>query len=81
MQQQEVQEDQAAHQVNVHAHVIDRRAQEVGGRAVELFVLLATFTSPEVLVRRHRHVDVRVESPREGKIATLNGKVKKALEC
>ncbi len=43
--------------------MVNGGAEEVGRGAVELFVFLTTFPSPEVLVRRHRHVDVRVESP------------------
>ncbi len=51
------------HQIYVHAHVVDGGAKEVGGRAVELFVLLTSLAPSQVLVACHRNVDVRVESP------------------
>jgi hypothetical protein len=46
------------YQVNVHAHVVDGGPEEVGRRAVELFVLLASLTPSQVLVARHCYVDV-----------------------
>jgi hypothetical protein len=48
----------STHQVNVHAHVVDGGPEEVGRRAVELFVLLTSLTPSQVLVARHRYVDV-----------------------
>ena len=48
--------------------MVDGGAEEVGRRAVELFVLLTSLAPSQVLVARHRDVNVRVESPDDQEI-------------